>query len=135
MEKPAATGGMRHVALYVSDLEASVRFYTQILDMVIEWQPDPDNIYLCSGCDNLALHRAPATFDPQEGQQRLDHIGFILKTPEDVDRWFDYMNSFDVKMKTQPRTHRDGARSFYCFDPGGNLVQMIYHPPISDKCG
>ncbi len=135
MEKPAATGGMRHVALYVSDLEANVRFYTQILDMAIEWQPDPDNIYLCSGCDNLALHRAPAAFDPLEGQQRLDHIGFILKTPQDVDRWFDYMNSFGVKMKTQPRTHRDGARSFYCFDPGGNLVQMIYHPPISDKCG
>jgi hypothetical protein len=31
-----------------------------------------------------------------------------------------------------PRTHRDGARSFYCFDPAGNLVQFIYHPPISN---
>ncbi len=135
MEKPAAVGGMRHVALYVQDLEACEHFYTQIIGMAIEWRPDADNLYLCSGCDNLALHRAPAGFDPPEGQQRLDHIGFILKTAQDVDHWFEYMASFKVKMKAMPRTHRDGARSFYCFDPGGNVVQMIYHPPISAKCG
>jgi hypothetical protein len=37
-------------------------------------------------------------------------------------------------MMQAPRTHRDGARSFYCRDPEGNLVQMIYHPPIARKC-
>lgn len=29
------------------------------------------------------------------------------------------------------RNHRDGARSFYCLDPEGVVVQVIYHPPIS----
>ena len=36
-----------------------------------------------------------------------------------------------MRIKNEPRTHRDGARSFYCLDPDGNVVQMIYHPPIS----
>jgi len=134
MEKPAAVGGLRHVALYVRDLEACEHFYTQIIGMEVEWRPDADNMFLCSGCDNLALHRAPEGFNPPEGQQQLDHIGFILRTADDVDRWFDYMSSFNVVMKAQPRTHRDGARSFYCHDPDGNTVQMIYHPPISNKC-
>ncbi len=35
-----------------------------------------------------------------------------------------------VRMRTEPRTHRDGARSFYCYDPDGTLVQMIHHPQV-----
>ncbi|HEX7028333.1 MAG TPA: VOC family protein, partial [Gammaproteobacteria bacterium] len=27
----------------------------------------------------------------------------------------------------------DGARSFYIKDPDGNIVQLIYHPPISGQ--
>jgi hypothetical protein len=38
-------------------------------------------------------------------------------------------------MKTNPRSHRDGARSFYCLDPAGNTVQMIFHPPLARNVG
>jgi predicted enzyme related to lactoylglutathione lyase len=38
-----------------------------------------------------------------------------------------------VKILKEPKTHRDGARSFYCLDPAGNTVQMIYHPPLAKK--
>jgi hypothetical protein len=31
------------------------------------------------------------------------------------------------------KTHRDGARSFYFRDPDGLLIQLLYHPPISEK--
>lgn len=132
MERPTPTAGMRHVALYVADLAACEHFYVDLLGMQVEWRPDPDNVYLSSGNDNLALHRGPAGFDPS-GDQRLDHIGFIIDTPEDVDQWYAFLKEHDVSMKTEPRTHRDGARSFYCLDPAGNTVQIIYHPPISGK--
>jgi catechol 2,3-dioxygenase-like lactoylglutathione lyase family enzyme len=95
----------------------------------VEWRPDPDNLYLTSGNDNLALHRAGA--EPSATGQRLDHIGFFIATPELVDKWHDFLESSDVKIDAPPRTHRDGARSFYCRDPDGNSVQMIYHPPIA----
>ncbi len=130
MIKPKPTAGMRHVALFVKDLEACEHFYVDLLCMAVEWRPDPDNIYLTSGNDNLALHRAPAGFAP-DGSQRLDHIGFIIESPQEVDVWYDFLRAHDVPMKTAPRTHRDGARSFYCLDPDGNTVQMIYHPPIA----
>ena len=126
MIKPNPTTGMRHVALFVREFEATEHFYVDLLGMQVEWRPDESSVYLTSGNDNLALHRTEIPF--AEGQH-LDHIGFFLNTPEDVDEWFDFLRAHDIRMKTEPRTHRDGARSFYCLDPDGNSVQMIYHPP------
>ena len=120
---------MHHVALNVKDLEACEHFYVHLIGMSVEWRPDEDNLYLCSGNDNLAIHRMPPEETPT-GPQRLDHIGFILKKPELVDDWYRFLDNHGVMLVTQPKTHRDGARSFYCKDPDGNTVQMIYHPPL-----
>jgi catechol 2,3-dioxygenase-like lactoylglutathione lyase family enzyme len=123
--QPKPHSGLRHVALYSSNLEASTRFYTELLGLKIVWQPDVDNIYLSSGSDNFALHRAPAHFKAAQ-HQRLDHIGFFLDEREEVDRWHEYLRSHEVEIKAAPKDHRDGTRSFYCADPDGNVVQMIY---------
>lgn len=132
VDRPAPTAGLRHVALFVRQFEAAERFYVDLLGMAVEWRPDADNVYLTSGHDNLALHRAPEGFEPS-GPQRLDHIGFVLRTPEHVDAWHRFLSAHGVQIQAAPRTHRDGARSFYCRDPDGNTVQMIFHPPIADR--
>lgn len=129
-QRPEPTSGLRHVAFFCKNLESCLEFYTKIVGMKIEWQPDSDNYYLTSGNDNLALHRAAEGFKQGE-HQFLDHIGFILETPDLVDEWYEFMKALGVMMKNAPRTHRDGARSFYCEDPDGRVVQMIFHPPIS----
>lgn len=127
LKTPNPTRGLRHVALYVKNFDACQFFYTQLLGMSIEWQPDEDNLYLTSGTDNLALHRAPDNFSPAP-HQHLDHIGFFLDSPHDVDEWFAYLSHHDVVIKALPKDHRDGTRSFYCADPDGNVVQMIFYP-------
>lgn len=129
--RPTGLGGLRHVALSVKDFDACERFYVDLLGMAVEWRPDPDNLYLSSGCDNLALHRMKEG-EPL-GAQKLDHIGFIIDDMAAVDNWHTYLKTEGVVMKTQPITHRDGARSFYCLDPDGTVVQMIYHPPIAGQ--
>src|SRR5262245_22403807 len=108
--RPNGLGGLRHVALYVRNFEACEQFYVNLLGMAIEWRPDADNIYLSSGCDNLALHRAKEA-EPS-GSQKLDHIGFIIDDIAAVDAWHAYLKANDVVVKTQPISHRDGARSF-----------------------
>ncbi len=130
MQKPNPTRGMHHVALNVKDLAAAENFYVNLLGMQVEWRPDADNVYLCSGNDNVALHKIPES-ETFESAQHLDHIGYILKTLDDVDDWYEFLSAHKVKMKTKPRTHRDGARSFYCYDPEGTVVQMIFHPPLA----
>ena len=123
--------GMRHVALNVEDLASCERFYVDVLGMAVEWRPDPDNVYLCSGNDNLALHRVEQVSCQEP--QRLDHLGFIIRTPGEVDAWHEYLSGLGVPVVKPPATHRDGARSFYCKDPAGNIVQLMYHPPLADS--
>jgi catechol 2,3-dioxygenase-like lactoylglutathione lyase family enzyme len=136
MERPTHAG-LRHLALNVGDLAAMKRFYVDVLGFVVEWEPDPDNVYLSSGIDNLALHRS-ATLTAGRSTDagtpsRLDHLGLIVRTAGDVDRWAAFLESRGVPLGEKPRTHRDGARSCYFSDPDGNRIQIIHHPPISDK--
>lgn len=129
MNRPGDMRGLRHVALKVANFEACERFYVELLGMRVEWRPDADNVYLSSGSDNLALHRA-AEREAQPAST-LDHIGFIIGAAESVDRWYAYLQDQQVPLDNPPKTHRDGARSFYCRDPEGNTVQMLYHPPLA----
>ena len=124
--------GLRHVALRVRDIHRSVSFYRDILNMKIEWQPDPKNVYLTSGSDNLALHEvdSPIPEPASPHATGLDHFGFLVSRPEAVDEWARVLESRGVKLVQQPKTHRDGARSIYFCDPDGNLIQLLYHPPI-----
>jgi catechol 2,3-dioxygenase-like lactoylglutathione lyase family enzyme len=136
MERPTHAG-LRHLALNVRDLPAMKRFYVELLGFVVEWEPDPDNVYLSSGLDNLALHRSTAlTTDGSASASAagaLDHLGLIVRTPDEVDRWATFLEGSGVPMSAKPKTHRDGARSCYFKDPDGNSVQIIHHPPISQK--
>jgi len=127
MKRPPATAGLHHVALRAKDAKATATFYMKILGMRLEWQPDEQNYYLTSGSDNLAIHQG----DIPQTAQRLDHIGFIIDRFEDVDTWHKFLLFKGVEITQAPRTHRDGARSFYFKDPDETVVQMIFHPPLS----
>lgn len=123
--------GMHHVALNFLKLEKCIQFYTKILSMKVEWNPDKNSFYLTSGNDNLALHRNKKIF-LENKNQHLAHIGFILDIPEAVDEWYQKLLENNVFIKAKPRTHRDGARSFYCLDPDSNFMQLISHSPLSN---
>ena len=122
--------GLRHLALYVRAFEETKRFYVDLLGFDVEWEPDPDNTFLTSGTDNLALHRAAD--DRGLRDTALDHLGLVVRRPEDVDAWAAYLEQRGVALVKPPKTHRDGARSLYFQDPDGNQIQIIHHPPISD---
>jgi len=133
MDRPSHAG-LRHLALNVQRLDEMKRFYVDLLGFSVEWEPDADNIYLSSGIDNLALHRSPGGSRSENGGPgTLDHLGLIVRSADDVDRWAQFLESRGVTLKAKPRTHRDGARSLYFLDPDGNSVQIIHHPPISAK--
>jgi catechol 2,3-dioxygenase-like lactoylglutathione lyase family enzyme len=123
--------GLRHVALNVRNVRQSLNFYSTVLGMKLEWMPDEENAYLTSGQDNLALHQLPEGREPGPVQS-VHHIGFVVQRPQDVDVWADRVRSHKIPLAAEPKTHRDGARSFYFHDPDGLLIQLIYHPPISD---
>jgi catechol 2,3-dioxygenase-like lactoylglutathione lyase family enzyme len=133
MERPAHQG-LGHLALNVQDVARAARFYVDLLGFAVVWAPDPDNVYLSSGRDNLALHRAPRPAAAPSGGPRapsaLDHLGLLVATPDDVDRWGAFLESHGVPLTAAPRTHRDGSRSLYVDDPDGNRIQILHLGPV-----
>jgi catechol 2,3-dioxygenase-like lactoylglutathione lyase family enzyme len=113
-------------------MAAMKAFYVDLLGFQVEWEPDPQNVYLTSGRDNLALHQVEGAAVEAAGQSpgALDHLGLIVATADLVDAWAAFLESNGVTLDMRPKTHRDGARSCYFRDPDGNRVQIIHHPPI-----
>ncbi|MGO9452019.1 MAG: VOC family protein [Candidatus Binataceae bacterium] len=120
--------GLRHLALKVSDVDRAKAFYERVFGMKVVWQPDPENAYLSSGCDNLALHRAEGG-DP--AAQRLDHLGFIVPTIADVEAAWQWVQAEHLDVVHPLKHHRDGSVSFYIRDPEGNVIQVLYEPNVS----
>jgi catechol 2,3-dioxygenase-like lactoylglutathione lyase family enzyme len=128
MTLPIPTRGLRHLALRVRDLPRSRAFYSEVFGMETVWEPDPQNCYLSSGYDNLALHEMPQM--QSSPAQPLDHIGFIVPTPEAVWAAADVLRARAVPIVHAPRRHRDGSCSVYCADPDGNVIQILFEPNI-----
>jgi catechol 2,3-dioxygenase-like lactoylglutathione lyase family enzyme len=98
--------------------------------MRMVWQPDPDNAYLSSGCDNLALHRG--THGDADAQV-LDHLGFIAPSIADVEAAWSWVQSEHLDVVHPLKHHRDGSVSFYIRDPDGNVIQVLFEPTISPQ--
>jgi catechol 2,3-dioxygenase-like lactoylglutathione lyase family enzyme len=127
--RPASLG-IRHVALFVADLAAAERFWLEVMGYAVEWRPDPDNVYLCGGRDNLALHHRPGGL-ASAGGSVLDHIGIAVPAAPDVDGWASHLEAHGVAIEARPKTHRDGSRSLYFRGPEKLLIQIIHHTPMS----
>ncbi len=126
--KVLKTQGMRHVALRVADVERSKNFYTEVFGMRVVWQPDPDNAYLSSGSDNLALHREPGRDQAKADAGALDHIGFFVADLKQLEENFAWAGQRGLQIVRPLRQHRDGTHSFYIEDPDGIVVQLIHDP-------
>lgn len=122
--------GLRHLALTVADVARAREFYERVFAMKLVWQPDPDNAYLSSGCDNLALHRGDAG---NRAAQSLDHLGFIVASVADLEASYESARREQLDIVKPFKHHRDGSVSFYIRDPDGNVIQLLFEPSISPQ--
>jgi catechol 2,3-dioxygenase-like lactoylglutathione lyase family enzyme len=133
MSRITGLKGMRHIALKVRDVGRSKSFYLDILGMEVVWEPDPQNVYLSSGCDNIALHEVSRNFATGATEQQLDHLGFVVATIDQVKQLEETFRASGVKIVHPFKVHRDGSASFYCADPDGIVIQMLYEPHLSPQ--
>ena len=123
--------GIRHLALKVRNFEKCFKFYTEVLGMDVDWKPDEENVYLTNGLDNLALHY-DKDISTNTNDSRLDHFGIFIKKKEDIDKYLSHMKDNNVKIHKEKKIHRDNSISFYVEDPDGNILQILWHPMLSN---
>jgi catechol 2,3-dioxygenase-like lactoylglutathione lyase family enzyme len=124
---------MGHLSLRVSDLDASEKFYIEILGMRPVWRSEGEIAFLECGNDDLALIQIPkeevqAFCQRAQSSQSLHHFGFRIRSKDRVDQLAKEMKARGVVIDDGPRDHRDGSRSFYFRDPDGNHVQILWDP-------
>lgn len=133
MTKIAGIAGMRHVALKVKEVTKSKQFYQERFGMEVVWEPDPQNVYLSSGCDNIAIHEISGDYAANAVERQLDHIGFVVESIERVKELEKDFIAHGVTIVHPFKIHRDGSASFYCADPDGVVIQLLYEPTLSQQ--
>jgi lactoylglutathione lyase len=117
---------LNHVALHVSDLERSVKFYTEVLKL--EPMPRPDfafpGAWLRIGEDQ-ELHLIGERTSAVISHNRGNHWAMMV---DDMDAWENYFQGNEILYL--PRRRRpDGAFQIYLIDPDGHYVELCTAVP------
>ncbi|HCT75876.1 MAG TPA: VOC family protein [Micromonosporaceae bacterium] len=121
--------GIHHIALNVRDLEASVRWYSEVLDFspLFPWDTDdfdrrlmrhPSGVII-----GLTKHKHPdADADFNERRPGLDHLAFTVATQVDLEAWVARLTDAGVTHSGIQVTPKTGFTLIAFRDP--NNIQL-----------
>lgn len=115
-----------HLVLNVRDLEASTKFYTDVLGFRIARDPSPNAVFLTCGRihHDLALFQAPSDAAPvTPGGLGLNHMALQV---EDFDALREYYHGLQKLGLEIDNTRDHGVtQSIYLHDPDGNGIELF----------
>ncbi len=122
MAKPMRVG---HLVLNVKDLQASKKFYEEVLGFEISIERPTGVFFTCGKIHHdLALFQAPEGAMPvTEGQLGLNHFAVQV---EDLEALTEVYNTLKDKGATLDRNTDHGmTSSVYFFDPDNNRIEFF----------
>ncbi|MGX9356220.1 VOC family protein [Roseobacteraceae bacterium S113] len=119
-----------HLVLTVADLEATCRFYGDVLGMdARQFQPatgDP-RWALYFGEQKINLHQAGREFDPKAASPTPGSADLCFLVDGDTVAWRTHLGAAGISIEEGP-VPRSGATgpitSLYVRDPDGNLIEL-----------
>ena len=122
------TTGLVHFSLPVNDLDESLKFYTEVLGMTHRGKVGPNGQCVMAGETPIILvERAESRpfNEPMEHNGRLCHQAFYVSS-QDYDAAQEKLQEAGVPVHGEEwrKTGTFTGRSFYFFDPSGNLLEI-----------
>ncbi|MDA5095438.1 VOC family protein [Aliiroseovarius sp. KMU-50] len=119
-----------HLVLTVADLQATIRFYEDILGMrAVSFEPADGSTRwaLSFGAQKINLHPADGPFDPKAALPAPGSADLCFLSDRDLDEWRQHLQAHEIRIEEGP-VRRTGATgpilSLYLRDPDGNLIEV-----------
>lgn len=117
-----------HFSLAVNDLEESLKFYTEVLGMTFRGQVGANGRCVMAGETPIILvgRDEPRPFEEAVARDtHLCHQAFHVSS-QDYDKALESFREHGVKIDKEEwrKTGTFTGRSFYFFDPSGNLLEI-----------
>ncbi|WP_425358984.1 VOC family protein [Antarcticimicrobium luteum] len=127
---PPTVAALDHLVLTVADIDATLRFYTQVMGMRAETFRPADGSSrhaLSFGAQKINLHPATAPFDPKAAHPGPGTADLCFLTGTPLADWQAHLAACGVAVEEGP-VPRTGATgpilSLYIRDPDGNLIEI-----------
>ena len=119
------TKGMYHLHLVVRDVRRSLDFYTQVFGVEVAFWAGDDMVFVTTPGSNdlLTLNQDPDLADRAGDNGGLDHFGFRLADPADLDAAVDAVVAAGGWLDRRGE-HGPGEAFAYCRDPDGYLFEL-----------
>lgn len=119
--------GILHFTIGVSDLEASRKFYEEVLGCSY-WRQNQSTVFMRAGTDYFVLSRTGYHQPPNKPKDTLIHHAFMVAA-EDFDAAMAYLeeNGVDILLyEDQNAGHFSfPGRHAYFHDPDGNAIEIV----------
>ena len=113
--------GISHLALRVSNLDKSRRFYTEVFGMRTAFR-EPGEAFLWCGKDLLALH--------ESGQAKIIpdtfHFGFKVRSRREVEAWRYWLVKNGITIEKEHDVEE--YKGVKVKDPDGYEIEVFYEP-------
>jgi lactoylglutathione lyase len=120
-----------HTRMRVSDMEQTIRFYTEVLGLeVLERKVSPRGSHLAflkvpNSEELIELTSFPPS-GPVKVQEDLVHLAFQVESLDDT---LASLNAKGVKVTDGPTTSSSGSRFIFIDAPDGYEIELIERPP------
>ncbi len=115
--------GLNHITLRVNNIEKAETFYGEILGFNVEKKMGRSMTVYRIGKDSLVLVEAETEYERSSKDYRVDHFGFFVDTPEEVDQLAEYFQENEVTILSGPSNRKTG-RFVFISDPDGNMIEI-----------
>ena len=118
--------GINHITIRVNKIEPAEEFYGGILGFeLVRKMGRSMAVYRIGREDTIVIVEAETSYDPNSRDFRVDHFGFYLNSPEEVDEMEAYLRVHEVTSLSGPANRKNG-RCLFATDPDGNMIEFFY---------